>query len=142
MQRRRPLTLQATINLPTPADDPTDPLAHQLSGFILLVNLFRPFDDAFVTLWSKVRGDCSQPYVSAMQKQLQEVLPSYLNSPESQLAELQVNQQWVKNVQWQVNMANANAGELYSIDIGRDLLPMVSHFPGNLGLLGLGLVCF
>lgn len=134
------MTLQATINLPTPGDDPTDPLAHQLSGFILLVNLFRPFDDAFVALFTRVRGDCSAPYVSALQKQLQEALPSYLNSQESQLAELQVDQQWLKNVQWQLSMANGNAAELYSIDIGRDLLPMVSHFPGSLGLLGLGLV--
>lgn len=140
LQRRRPLTLQATISLPTAADDPTDPLMNQLTGFILLVNMFRPFDDAFVALWNRVRGDCSPSHVSAMQKQLQEVLPSYLTAPESQLAELQMNQQWLKNVQWQLGLANGNAAELYSIDIGRDLLPMVSHFPGSLGLIGLGLI--
>jgi hypothetical protein len=140
LQRQRPLTLQASINLPTATDDPTDQLAPQLSGFLLLVNLFRPFDDAFVALWNRAMGECSDSYVSNVQKQLQGVLPAYLNSQESQLAELQMNQQWLKNMQWQMSLAGGNAGELYSIDIGRDLLPMVSHFPGSLGLLGLGLV--
>ncbi|KAH8909151.1 hypothetical protein BR93DRAFT_894588 [Coniochaeta sp. PMI_546] len=140
LQRQRPLTLQASINLPTATDDPTDQLASQLSGFLLLVNLFRPFDDAFVALWNRAVGECSDSYVSNVQKQLQAVLPAYLNSQESQLAELQMNQQWLKNMQWQMSLAGGNAGELYSIDIGRDLLPMVSHFPGSLGLLGLGLI--
>ncbi|OIW29457.1 hypothetical protein CONLIGDRAFT_327868 [Coniochaeta ligniaria NRRL 30616] len=140
LQRQRPLTLQSSINLPTATDDPTDPLAHQLSGFLLLVNLFRPFDDAFVALWNRAMGECSDSYVSNVQKQLQGVLPAYLNSQESQLAELQMNQQWLKNMQWQMSLAGGNAGELYSIDIGRDLLPMVSHFPGSLGLLGLSLI--
>jgi hypothetical protein len=114
--------------------------ASQLSGFVLLVNLFRPFDDAFVALWNRAMGECSESYISNVQKQLHEALPSYLNSHESQLAELQMNQQWLKNMQWQMSLAGGNAGELYSIDIGRDLLPMVSHFPGSLGLLGLSLV--
>ncbi|KAB5576019.1 hypothetical protein GE09DRAFT_612711 [Coniochaeta sp. 2T2.1] len=140
LQRQRPLTLQASINLPTMTDDPTDPLASQLSGFLLLVNMFRPFDDAFVALWNRAMGECSDAYVTNAQKQLQGALPAYLNSPETQFAELQGNQQWLKNMQWQMSIAGGNAGELYSIDIGRDLLPMVSHFPGNLGLLGLGLI--
>ena len=134
------MTLQATINLPTATDDPTDSLSHQLDGFILLAGIFRPFDDAFVAFWTRVNRDCTPSYASAMQKQLQEVLPTFLNSAESQLAEKQINQQWLKNMQWQLSLASGNAAELYSIDIGRDLLPMVSHFPGNLGLLGLGLV--
>ncbi|KAB5550911.1 hypothetical protein GE09DRAFT_1174029 [Coniochaeta sp. 2T2.1] len=140
LQRQRPLTLQASINLPTMTDDPSDPLASQLSGFLLLVNMFRPFDDAFVALWNRAMGECSDAYVTNVQKQLQGALPAYLNSPETQFAELQGNQQWLKNLQWQMSIAGGNAGELYSIDIGRDLLPMVSHFPGNLGLLGLGLI--
>ncbi|KAL1876825.1 hypothetical protein VTK73DRAFT_9202 [Phialemonium thermophilum] len=140
LQRQRPLTLQATINLPSLSDDPSDPLGHQLNGFLLLASMFRPFDDAFIALWNRARGECSPSYVSTMQKQLQEVLPSYLNSQDAQLAELQVDQHWLKNMQWQLSMATGNAAELYSIDIGRDLLPMVSHFPGSLGLLGLGLL--
>jgi len=140
LQRQRPLTLQASINLPTMTDDPTDPLASQLSGFLLLVGLFRPFDDAFVALWNRATGECSDTYVTNVQKQLQSVLPAYLNSQESQLGELQMNQQWLKNMQWQMSLAGGNAADLYSIDIGRDLLPMVSHFPGSLGLLGLGLI--
>lgn len=135
LQRQRPLTLQASINLPTAMEDPV-----RLAPFVQLIKLYSPFDDAFVSLWNRVRVQCSPAYVSSMQKQLEERLPPYLTSPDSQFAELQMNQQWLKNIQWQMGLASGNASEMYNVDIGRDLLPMVAHFPGNLGLAGLGLV--
>lgn len=46
LQQHRPLTLYTTINPPTLDEDPTEEM--ELSGFIHLVNLFRPFDDTFV----------------------------------------------------------------------------------------------
>jgi hypothetical protein len=145
LQRHRPLSLQATINIPSQNDDATDPLAHQLNGFLLLVNLFRTFDDSFLALWNKIRGECSQSYLSSLQKQLQEAVPPYLTDLQAQFSEMQLNQQWLKNLNWQLSMANGNGNEngmsfQYPIDITRDLLPMVAHFPTNLGLLGLGLV--
>lgn len=146
LQRGRPLTLQATINLPAPSDDPTDPAPHQLTSFITLVNAFRPYDDALVNTWSKARNETPTSYTSALQKQLQDVLPPYLNNVQDQLAEIQVNQQWLKNTAWQLSMANPNENDSglppypSPVDIGRDLLPMVSHVPGNLGLPGLRLI--
>lgn len=139
LQRQRPMTLQASINPPTAIDGLADQLAPELGDFVLLVNLFRHFDDAFVALWNRAAEECSESYISNIQKQLQNVLPAYLNSQESQLAEMQMNRQWLTNMQWKMSLAGGNS-ELYSIDIGRDLLPLVSHFPGSLGLLGLGLV--
>lgn len=114
------------------------------------MNLFRPFDDAFTALWNKTRGDCSPTYLSALQKQLGEVLPAYLNVTDSSASDIQANQQWLKNMTWQINMANggltSNGNDPamafhFPVDMQRDLLTMVSHFSSDsLGLLGIGLV--
>jgi hypothetical protein len=146
LQRGRPLTLQATINLPSTTDDPTDPAPHQLSAFISQVTVFRPFDDSLVSVWTKAKTESSPSYLSALQKQLSEVLPPYLTDPQSQLSEIQPNQQWAKNTTWQLSTASPGENDLNlppypsPVDIGRDLLPMVSHLPGNLGLPGLRLL--
>jgi len=117
-----------------------------LTSFITLVNAFRPYDDALVNTWSKARNETPASYTSALQKQLQDVLPPYLNNVQDQFAEIQSNQQWLKNTAWQLSMANPNENDSglppypSPVDIGRDLLPMVSHVPGNLGLPGLRLI--
>ncbi|KAK3370080.1 putative maltose fermentation regulatory protein [Podospora didyma] len=145
LERRRPLTLDANINLPSPSDDPTDPSAHELGGFLNLINLFRPYDEVLVPLWNKTRRECAPSYLSALQKQAQDVLPPYLNGIQAQFAELHANQTWLKNTTWQLSVASGSGNESglpYTslVDITRDLLPMVSHLPGNLGLQGLGFV--
>ncbi|KAK0636377.1 hypothetical protein B0T17DRAFT_483367 [Bombardia bombarda] len=145
LRRHRPLTFEASINLPSLNDDPTDPNPHQISQFIHQVNLFRPYDNVLVPLWNKTRDDCSPSYLTAVQKQLRDVLPPYLNEARAQLAEIQMNQQWLKNTIWQLSVASGNGSDSgvpypYPVDIARDLLPMVSHLPGNLGLNGLALV--
>ncbi|KOS22522.1 putative sucrose utilization protein SUC1 [Escovopsis weberi] len=145
IQRQRPLTLQATINLPTLSDDPADPLAHQLDGFILLVNLFRHFDDAFMATWNKTRGHLSPQYVSNLQKQLNELTQSYL-CQDSSYDDLHLNQQWLKNTVWQLNNGVVNSPEQesfqYPMAISRELLMnMASQFPGQgMELLNSGLL--
>jgi hypothetical protein len=140
------LTLQATINVPALTDDPTDSLAHLLNGFILLVNLFRPFDDTFVSLWNKTRDDCAPAYLSALQKQLQDALPTYLNDRDSQFAERQTNQQWLKNMTWQLRLAKeclTSNGNDPSISLQypvSDALNMVAQFSTQ-NLDGIDLVC-
>ena len=143
LQRHRPLTLDASINLPSINDDPTDSQPHLLNSFIHQVNLFRPYDNALVALWTKTRDDCS-PYLPTLQKQLQEALPSYLVDTRTQLAELPMTQQWLKNTAWQLSVASGNGSENgpypYSIDIAGDLLPMATRLSGNLGMRGLALL--
>ncbi|KAI1799982.1 fungal-specific transcription factor domain-containing protein [Daldinia bambusicola] len=133
LQRGRPLTLQATINLPTMTDDPTDPLAHQLNGYLLLVNLFRPFDDMFVTVWNKTRSESTPSYLSALQKQFSDMIPPYMNVQDS---DLRANQQWLKTITWHLNMQNGCVPQgsqdqmqlQYPIDMSRDLMSMTSQF--------------
>ncbi|KAI2602451.1 fungal-specific transcription factor domain-containing protein [Hypoxylon sp. NC1633] len=146
LQRGRPLTLQASINLPTMTDDPTDPLAHQLNGYLLMVNLFRPFDDLFITMWNKTRIESSPSYLSALQKQFSDMIPPYMNVQDS---DLRANQQWLKTITWHLSMQNGCVPQgsqdqmqmQYPIDISRDLMSMTSQFSTqSTELLGMPLV--
>ncbi|KAI0884158.1 fungal-specific transcription factor domain-containing protein [Annulohypoxylon maeteangense] len=146
LQRGRPLTLQASINLPTMTDDPSDPLAPQLNGFVLLVNLFRPFDDVFLSLWNKTRAESSPSYLSALQKQFSDMIPPYMNVQDS---DQRANQQWLKTVNWHLSMQNGCVPQgsqeqmpmQYPIDMSRDLMSMTSQFSTHSNeLIGLPMV--
>jgi hypothetical protein len=106
-----------------------------------MIGLFRGFDEVLVPLWAKARGECSESYLATLEKQLQDVLPPYLNDTQAQLGEIPMNQQWLKHKAWGLSVANGNGnnGEASYVDTIHELLPMVSHFPGNLGLHGLSL---
>ncbi|KAH0521841.1 hypothetical protein TsFJ059_005778 [Trichoderma semiorbis] len=136
IQRQRPLTLQATINLPTLGDDPTDPLAHQLNGFIVLVNLFRPFDDAFTSMWNKARSHLSSQSIVSLQKLLNDTVQRALCQDPS-WNDVHTNQQWLKNMVWQLSNGVVAGGEdsisyQFPGTMSRELLlKMASHFPGQ-----------
>ena len=148
MQKRRPLTLHATIELPVPDEDPADTVAIQ--GFIHLVKLYRPFDESFVGLWNKTRSGCSTAWLAVLQKQLVDALPTYLNCTESQAADLKTSQQWLRTMVWQLSIANGNLSSTsadvsmtfqYPIEIARDLLAATGNFSmHSMELHGIGLV--
>ncbi|KAI0205267.1 hypothetical protein F4808DRAFT_278941 [Astrocystis sublimbata] len=131
LQRGRPVTLQPSINLPSISDDPSDPLAHQLNNYISLVSLFRPFDDTFITLWNKVRGECSPSYLGVLRKQFTEGNAALLGGRD---LDQRLIQQWVKSAVWQLNMQHSciqqNGQEQmhYQIDMSRELMSMTSQF--------------
>lgn len=146
IQRHRPLTLQATIKLPTAGDDPSEPHQHQLSGFITLVNLFRPFDEALTSTWNKTRGHLSAQYIAGLQKQVNELAQSYA-CQDPNFNDLRTNQQWLKNTVWQLTNGAVNGGDdsmsyQYPVDLARQLLmSMASQFPGQgMELMNSGLV--
>lgn len=147
VQRQRPTTLEASISLPTLNDDPTDPLAHQINGFVLLVNIYRPFDDAFIANWTKTRGQLSPQYISNLQKQLNDLAQSY-GCQDPSFQDFGTNQQWLKNTVWQLTNGGANGNHdesisfPYPLEMARDLLMnMASQFPGQgMELMGSGLI--
>ncbi|KAG9239272.1 fungal-specific transcription factor domain-containing protein [Amylocarpus encephaloides] len=150
IQRHRPLSLQATIRLPTENDDPSDPQAHHLTGFLDLIKLFKPFDEAFVALWNKTRTDCSPPYLAMLQQQLNDALPAYLGSTENQTADLMTSRQWLKTMVWQLSIQNGCLSSShddpsmtfnYPVEIARDLISLTKQFSQqSMEVHGIGLI--
>ena len=135
LRQHRPLTLQATINLPTLDEDPSETV--ELNGFIALVNLFKPFDDTFVGLRNKSRKDTTPELFSHLQEQLSDALPAYLQSMESQVVDLQCSQQWLRTMVWQLSISHGFLSSIaaekamsfkFPIEVSRDLVAATSAF--------------
>ncbi|KAI8626322.1 hypothetical protein F5Y19DRAFT_226799 [Xylariaceae sp. FL1651] len=144
LQRGRPLSLQASVNLPTMGDDPSDPLAHQLNGYLQLVSLFQPFDDTFITLWNKTRSECPPSYLGDLRKQFAGMNPAFAGGQE---VDQRLIQQWLKPAIWQLSMQNGcipRTGQdqlHYQMDMTRELISMTSQFQTqSIELLGVPLV--
>lgn len=150
LQQHRPLTLHATINLPTLDEDPAESV--ELNGFLHLVNLFRPFDDTFVGLWNKAKTGCTTQWLVQLQQQLSDALPAYLQSTESQAVDLRCSQQWLKTMVWQLSISQGflssaaaeNAMSFkFPIEIARDLVASASQFSQQaMEVHGIGLVSY
>lgn len=146
LQKHRPLTLHATINLPSVAEDPSKPIA----GFIHLVNLYRPFDDTFVGLWNKSRTDCSTLWLAHLQTQLSQALPAVLDGTETQAADLRASQHWLRTIVWQLSITNNFLSSTssdssmtfgYPIEIAKDLVAVTSQLSRrSMEVHGVGLV--
>lgn len=135
LQQHRPLTLHPTINPPTLDEDRTEET--ELSGFVHLVNLFRPFDDTFVGLWNRSRSGCTTEFLARLQQQLSAALPQDLQSTESQAVDLRCSQHWLRTMVWQLSisqglLSSAAADKAmsfqYPIDVSRDLVSATSCF--------------
>ncbi|GAM86180.1 hypothetical protein ANO11243_041910 [Dothideomycetidae sp. 11243] len=148
LQRHRPLSLQATINLPSLEEDPSETV--EISGFLRLIHLFRPFDDTFVGLWNKTRLDCTTEWLTELQHQLTDALPSYLQSTETQAADLRVSQQWLKTMIWQLSISHGYLSSSatdhsmtfqYPIGLARELIASASTVSqAAMEVHGIGLV--
>lgn len=148
LQQRRPLTLHATIAMPTMEEDPSETV--ELSGFIHLVNLFRPFDDTFVGLWNKSRQGATPDFFLQLQKQLSDALPTYLQSVESQAVDLRCSQQWLRTMVWQLSISHgflsSTAAEnamsfQFPIEVSRDLVSAAGGFSQHsMEVHGIGLI--
>ncbi|KAK4636201.1 putative sucrose utilization protein SUC1 [Fulvia fulva] len=148
LQQHKPLTLHATINLPTLDEDPAETV--ELNGFIHLVNLFRPFDDTFVGLWNKARVGCMTEWLARLQQQLSEALPGYLQCTESQAVDLRTSQQWLRTMVWQLSIrhgclssaASDNAMSFqFPIEVSRDLVSSAQQFTQPaMEIHGIGLI--
>ncbi|KAF2095541.1 hypothetical protein NA57DRAFT_13197, partial [Rhizodiscina lignyota] len=147
-KRHRPLTLYNTIHLPTVDEDPSDTVA--LTGFIHLINLYKPFDETFFGLWNRTREGAVPSWLVQLQKQLSDALPTYLDSTEVQAVDLRMSQQWLKTMVWQLaishgfisSMASDNTLSFrYPIEISRDLVELSNEFSQHaMEIHGIGLI--
>ena len=148
IERHRPLTLHATIELPTLDEEPEQ--ASTISGFLHMINLFRALDDTFIGLWNKSRSDCSTAWLANLQQQLSDALPPNLNSTESQAADIRISQQWLRTMVWQLSITNGYLSSSspdssmtfkYPIEIARDLARDISILSlQSMEVHGIGLV--
>ncbi|KAL9124395.1 MAG: hypothetical protein Q9217_006271 [Psora testacea] len=146
LQKHRPLTLHATIGLPTVDADSSA----STTGFIHLVNLYQHFDDTFIGLWNKSRTDCSTFWLAQLQQQLTEVLPAYIDTTESQAADLGISQQWLRTIVWQLSITNGYLSVTspdsamtfgYPIEIAKDLVAVTQHLSKpSMEVHGIGLI--
>ncbi|PKS11113.1 hypothetical protein jhhlp_002874 [Lomentospora prolificans] len=143
LQRQRPVTLQASINLPTMADDPTDPLASELAPFIALVNSFRLFDDSLLSTWNKTAANFTSAYTANLQKQLNDIMPSYV-CQDSQFNDMSTSQQWLKTTHWQLSSQGEDNGMGFQFpaEVAREMVvSWASQFPGQgVQLIGSGFI--
>ena len=93
MERHRPLTLHPTIGLPDIQDHQEEDI---IFGFSYLIKLFRCIDDEFMSLWNKVKTDCPAVWLSRLQQQLSDALPSKLKTTESQAADIHITLHWMR----------------------------------------------
>jgi hypothetical protein len=121
-----------------------------LSGFIHLIKLYKPFDETFFGLWNRTRHGAVPSWLVALQRQLSDALPDYIESTETQAVDLKMSQQWLKTMVWQLaishgfisSMASDNTLSFrYPIEISRDLVEMSTEFSQHaMEVHGIGLV--
>lgn len=150
LRRHRPLTLQATIQLPSSGEDPTETIP--LTGFVHLINLYKPFDNTFFGLWNKVRTGCLPSWLALLQNQLSSALPAYLEGSETQVVDLRTSQQWLRTMVWQLAISHGFVSSIatdpslsfrYPIEISRDMTAASSQFSHEaMEMHGVGLVSF
>ncbi|KAE8381688.1 hypothetical protein BDV26DRAFT_72643 [Aspergillus bertholletiae] len=99
IRRRRPITLQITNT--SPAVD-TPPLDTFSLGFSHLVDLYRPFDESFLSIWNGTQGLCTRDSLVQLEEHLQRSVPADLDLPDVLLADLRVSQQWLRTMIWQL----------------------------------------
>lgn len=129
-------------------EDPSETV--ELSGFLHLVQLFRPFDDTFVGVWNKTREGCTTDWLVQLQKQLSNALPSYIQSTETQAVDLRMSQQWLKTMIWQLSISQGYLSSQASdqsmtfnfpIELSRDMVAAASNFSQMaMEVHGIGLV--
>ncbi|KAL8748365.1 MAG: hypothetical protein Q9184_007356, partial [Pyrenodesmia sp. 2 TL-2023] len=146
LQKHRPLTLHATIELPSATED----ASMSIAGFLHLVNLYRPFDDTFIGLWNKSRTDCSTLWLAHLQKQLTQALPPALDCTETQAADLKTSQNWLRTIVWQLAITNGFLSSTasdssmtftYPIEIAKDLVAITSQLSQqSMEVHGIGLI--
>ncbi|KAH7226780.1 hypothetical protein BKA60DRAFT_187972 [Fusarium oxysporum] len=123
--RRRPLSLYATIAPSQMHDDPNDALYPELHAFFIMCNIFRPMDDSFLAAWRNGCDhlDCHQ--ITGLKNHLKESQATNPFHPENAYM---ASQQFLNNAIWQLN----NTQSQYHGDLARQMTSkMASSFAGQ-----------
>ncbi|KAL3463515.1 hypothetical protein BJX64DRAFT_298893 [Aspergillus heterothallicus] len=127
IRRHRPITLQITPDSPVLDDTQTDPFS---VGFRCLADLYRPFDQSFLSRWNGTDQCSSRELLIRLEEHLQQAVPADLDLPDILAADLRVSQQWLRTMIWQLatsagflssTPSHPCLGFVYPLQIARDL---------------------
>ncbi|CEL02136.1 hypothetical protein ASPCAL03308 [Aspergillus calidoustus] len=127
IRRHRPITLQVTRD--SPVLHHAEPDAFRL-GFRCLAELYRPFDQTFLSRWNGTDSPSSREQLIHLEEHLLQAVPADLELPDVLLADLRVSQQWLRTMIWQLATSSGFLsstpshpclGFAYPLQIARDL---------------------
>lgn len=72
-------------------------------GFRCLVNLYRPFDEKFLSQWNGDDTTCSIDSLVQLEESIQNAVPADIELPDVLMADLRVSQQWLRIMIWQLS---------------------------------------
>ncbi|KAF4344392.1 transcription activator amyR [Fusarium beomiforme] len=123
--RRRPLSLYATIAPSQMHDDPQDAMYPDIHSFFIMCNIFRPMDEVFLAAWRNGCDHLDVHQTSLLKRQLREWQAANPFHAESTYL---ANQQFLNNTLWQLNNNNSQ----YQVDLTQRLTSkMATSFAGQ-----------
>lgn len=147
IRKHRPLTLLLSSSSPDIAELGQETAR---SGFVNLVNLFRPLDETFIGLWNGTLSACSVEWLVSLEEHMKNSASPSLDISDIQMANLLVTQQWLRMVVWQLSntlgfLSSTSTHESmnfrYPIQIARDLTISMCRLPQqSMEIHGIGLV--
>ncbi|KAL2865279.1 uncharacterized protein BJX67DRAFT_383020 [Aspergillus lucknowensis] len=99
IRRHRPITLEITSDSPALDNTHSDSFS---TGFRCLADLYRPFDQSFLSRWNGTETSFSRESLIQLEEHLQQAVPTDLELPDILLADLRVSQQWLRTMIWQL----------------------------------------
>jgi len=141
--------LHTTIAHPSTSPEPS--AAPHIDGFLTLISLYERFDDRFFGLWNKLTDHCELPWLIELQHTISGCLSPKLKTSAIQAIDLQVTQQWLKTIVWQLAISHgylsSNALDQsltfeYPIELGKAVVDASVFFSQTaMEVHGIGLVC-
>jgi MFS transporter, SP family, general alpha glucoside:H+ symporter len=119
-------------------------------AFQHLVNLLRPFDDAFFAVWDGAAQQCDRAWLLEFEKRVREALPELLQVSNEQAANLLVTQLWLRIKLWELFprfgfLSSAEVKDCltfgYPIGVAREMAALGTRLPiESMRIHGVGMV--
>lgn len=128
LHKHRTTTPHPTIRLPSEGMPFERPV---VTGFALIINLYKLTDSDFVIVWNRVQGLADASWIVRLHAQLSTAVPAYFECTKVQVVEIHVTEQWLRSMVWQLCVRQglvsntSNDGPLkptYPTQISKDFL--------------------
>jgi hypothetical protein len=103
-----------------------------------MINMFKIIDDTFIHLWNQAHNThASAAWITQVQTQLSEAVPSHFECTEAQEVQIRITQQWLRLQAWQLSVCHGLVSSVsndnpltfrYPIEIAQGLLTISHQF--------------